>query len=209
MADTNEEQLLNELLRAVGKADRGMQAPGIDALEARVLDCWDSAAARRPGRSWKAAAVVAGVAAAVVIALAGIWLSPGAQAPAVATHSASFELPIPSSQAASADAAITHPPIAKPPIAKSPIAQQRQFTQSPIAQSPMEFIPLRPLSGHELSGSFQFVRVQMPLAALGGLTSPLQHPGEMVNADVLLGEDGVARAIRIAVDESNYPWRSR
>ena len=71
------------------------------------------------------------------------------------------------------------------------------------------FMPLRPLSEHELSGPFQVVRVQVSLASLGGLTSPLQHPGELVDADVLLGEDGVARAIRIAVDESNYPWRSR
>jgi hypothetical protein len=53
------------------------------------------------------------------------------------------------------------------------------------------------------------VRVQVPVGSLGGLTSPLQHPGELVNADVLLGEDGVARGIRIIADESNYPWRFR
>ena len=73
----------------------------------------------------------------------------------------------------------------------------------------MEFVPLMPLTEHELAGPFQLVRVKVPVASLGGLTSPLQHPGELVNADVLFGEDGVARGIRIAADESNYPWRFR
>jgi hypothetical protein len=73
----------------------------------------------------------------------------------------------------------------------------------------MEFIPLMPFTRDELSGPFQLVRVQVPLASLGGLTSPLQHPGEMVDADLLLGEDGLARGIRIAAVEANYPRRFR
>jgi hypothetical protein len=49
----------------------------------------------------------------------------------------------------------------------------------------------------------------MPRASLGPLRSPLDHPGELVEADVLLGEDGRARAIRISAAGSIYPWRSR
>ena len=73
----------------------------------------------------------------------------------------------------------------------------------------MEFIPLMPLTEQELGGSFHLVRVQLPGASLGRLRPPLQPPNEMVEADVLLGEDGMARAIRISTNGSVYPWRSR
>ena len=73
----------------------------------------------------------------------------------------------------------------------------------------MEFVPLVPMSERELTGAFQIVRVQMPRASLGALTSPFEHPSEFVEADVLLGEDGMARAIRVSTNESGYPWRSR
>ena len=75
--------------------------------------------------------------------------------------------------------------------------------------SPIEFVPLMPVTEQELTGSFQIVRVQMPSASLGPLRSPIAHSNEMVEADVLLGEDGRARAIRLNTNGSIYPWRSR
>ena len=66
-----------------------------------------------------------------------------------------------------------------------------------------------PITEQELTGSFQIVRVQMPSASLGALRSPLEHSNDMVEADVLLGEDGRARAIRLNTNGSIYPWRSR
>ena len=93
--------------------------------------------------------------------------------------------------------------IAQSPIAQSPIAQ------SPIAQSPMEFVPLMPLTPHELSGPFQIVRVQMPRASLGAMAPPFAYPWQFVEADVLLGEDGMARAIRVSTNRSVNPRRSR
>lgn len=66
-----------------------------------------------------------------------------------------------------------------------------------------------PMTEQELTGSFQLVRVQMPRASLGTLRSPLEHPDELVEADVLLGADGMARAIRVSRSGSIYPWRSR
>jgi hypothetical protein len=65
------------------------------------------------------------------------------------------------------------------------------------------------MTEQELTGSFQIVRVQMPNASLGPLRSPLQPPTDLVEADVLLGEDGRARAIRLNTNGSVYPWRSR
>ena len=66
-----------------------------------------------------------------------------------------------------------------------------------------------PMTEQELTGSFQIVRVQMPRASLGALRSPLEHPNELVEADVLLGEDGMARAIRLSTSGSIQPWRPR
>ena len=72
-----------------------------------------------------------------------------------------------------------------------------------------EFVPLMPMTERDLAGPFQLVRVQMPRASLGALRSPLEYPNELVEADVLLGEDGMARAIRVSTSGSVYPWRSR
>jgi hypothetical protein len=66
-----------------------------------------------------------------------------------------------------------------------------------------------PITAQELAGSFQIVRVQMPRSSLGPLRSPLDQPNELVEADVLLGEDGMARGIRLAASGSVSPWRSR
>jgi hypothetical protein len=105
------------------------------------------------------------------------------------------------------------PRAATPTIAELPTAElqiaQLPIAQSPIAQSPDEFLPLMPITAQELAGSFQLVRVQMPRASLGPLRSPLEQPDELVEADVLLGEDGMARAIRVSASGSVYPWRSR
>jgi hypothetical protein len=65
------------------------------------------------------------------------------------------------------------------------------------------------LAERDLTGSFQIVRVQMPRASLGALTSAFEHPSDVIEADVLLGEDGMARANRVSASESIYPWRSR
>jgi hypothetical protein len=70
-------------------------------------------------------------------------------------------------------------------------------------------VPLLPFTEQELTGSFQIVRVHMPSASLGALRPPLAQPHDIVEADVLLGEDGRARAIRLNTNGSIYPWRSR
>ena len=73
----------------------------------------------------------------------------------------------------------------------------------------MEFVPLMPLAKHELTGSFQIMRVQLPRASLGPPQSPFEQPNEVVEADILLGEDGMARAIHVSAAGRFTPWRSR
>jgi hypothetical protein len=93
-------------------------------------------------------------------------------------------------------------------LSESPLTEL-PITQSTITESPDEFVPLMPITEQELTGSFQIVRVQMPRASLGRLRSPLERPDELVEADVLLGADGMARAIRVSTAGSLYPRRSR
>jgi hypothetical protein len=65
------------------------------------------------------------------------------------------------------------------------------------------------MTREELAGPFQIVRVQMPRASLGAMAPPFEHPNPFVEADLLLGEDGMARAIRVSTGQSADPWRSR
>lgn len=207
MADTHEEQLLSALLREIGEADRAAPTPAIGALEARVLDGCDAAASAR-SQIWKRV-VVAGVAAALLMVLSGAWLSRAVPSPVAAIHSAPAVIAAAPPQSSQLPAIRPRPPITQSPIPQSPLPQSPSATPQPLPPSAMEFVPLGPLTEQDLAGPFQLVQVQMPAASLGGLASPLQHPGELVKADVLLSEDGVARGIRIASDESNYPWRLR
>ncbi len=224
MADTHEEQLLSELLSSIARDDERLEAAH---LESRVIATLDISPAPwlRPSTTHVVIAAV------VVMAVLGpgiAWVvreAPPAvsetrveqvQQKAVDTQVASAKpsthaqptirpaLSRPTThmkQTPGARAASSEPPIIQSPI--TPIAQ------SPITQSPDVFIPLMPMTEQELTGSFQLVRVQMPRASLGTLRSPLDHPNELVEADVLLGEDGMARAIRVSTSGSIYPWRSR
>jgi hypothetical protein len=81
---------------------------------------------------------------------------------------------------------------------------------APVHRQSVDFVPLLPMTPGELSGSFQIVRVQMPRAALGALagTTDMRRVKDPVMADVLLGEDGMARAIRVSTD-GTAPWRIR
>jgi hypothetical protein len=242
MADTNEEQLLSDLLGDIAREDACLDAAH---LEARVMEAVDPSASARPMQSSFGATglrywVIAAAVVTAVLVPAVFWMAPptdtkvrlsavarGIQASFGVTHRslgeggkadttdgviADLEAPavtLPSfptrPSRATRPTRLTTParPFSEPPIAELPV------TQSLIAQSPDEFVPLMPMTEQELTGSFQLVRVQMPRASLGALRSPLEHPNELVEADVLLGEDGMARAIRVSTSGSVYPWRLR
>jgi hypothetical protein len=206
MADTNEEQLLTELLGRLAREDARLDAVH---LEARVIDAASAGTTVRLKADPTYAYV--GIAAAVVIA----GMVPGfvrmtrnvpnvsvSALPATLTNSTNpTNLTNPTNPANSTNP--TNPTNRKNPTTPS---RPTRPTNPTLAD---EFVPLMPMTEQDLAGPFQLVRVQMPNASLGPLRSPRQHPGELIEADVLLGEDGMARAIRVSASGSVDPWRSR
>jgi hypothetical protein len=76
-------------------------------------------------------------------------------------------------------------------IVTAPVRQRSEFIALPYAQSE---VPLeQPV----------IVRVQIPLSELGVMGVPFAPAttGEKVNADLLVGQDGVARAVRLVQRE--------
>jgi hypothetical protein len=209
MADTDEAQLLTELLGDVARADAHLSAAH---LEARVIQ----AAIRRAGGEPRPNTMYVVIAAAAVLVLlvpAAFWMNRHVPAPPVPSNVATTVQPI-----APVPAPVA-PKRQRPAVRSRAVPPSQFVAQSPVAQSPIgdlpvtqsadEFVPLMPMSEQELSGPFQIVRVQMPRASLGALRLPLEHPNELVEADVLLGEDGMARAIRVSTSGSFNPRRLR
>ena len=78
------------------------------------------------------------------------------------------------------------------------VARAAGSESAPEGERVTEFVPL--VAGHAPPlASGQLVRVELPRSALASLGLPLNaaRPGAMIKADVLLGDDGLARAIRL------------
>ena len=204
MADTHEAQLLSDLLGDIAREDARLDAPH---LEARVVAAVTSPAVRlKPDTTYATYVVIA--AAIVTAALVSQLFTRNFPQRAVDPEVESIERRV----------ADTPPVVAQSPVPTrsirpaQPVRASRPTTRTPAARpdaSLVEFTPLMPMTEQELAGPFQLVRVQMPSASLGALRSPLEHPHTLIEADVLLGEDGMARAIRVSTTGSVYPWRSR
>jgi Putative zinc-finger len=84
------------------------------------------------------------------------------------------------------------------PQPRAPIVPEIVVADAPDSDAATEFIPLRYDDDHKPMESGEVIRVQMPRSALIALGLPVQveRADESVKADLLLGEDGLARAIR-------------
>jgi hypothetical protein len=82
-------------------------------------------------------------------------------------------------------------------------AGSRQPSDSTVASSDSDaltdFIPLTHLSSSTAIESGQVIRVKVPLSAFLALGLPVspEHADELVNAEVVVGDDGVKRAVRL------------
>jgi hypothetical protein len=184
----NEEQLKEDqvlqALRALAENDGEREAP--PEVEARLLGAFR--ARRRSGRSW---AVIAAAAAALVIA--ALWWTNRAPQQAVSAVQPVSQVPEtarPTSVAVAASAAnITRAP--RKVIRKIAAAQQPESREVVT-----DFFPL--MNPAPSFGRGQMLRVQLPAAAMQTVGLPVreEHLGDLVQADVLVGEEGMPRAIR-------------
>jgi hypothetical protein len=225
MADTHEEQLLSDLLGAIARDDAHLDARH---LEARVLEAASRTSHNRSIR-WTVwvglpgAAVVVLTLATTLVERTPVPAPASAGRPKLETTAAIEQppqkrsRPAPRARSGHSVRGVRRQPHSLDPgraepreraAAAEPQPPPQLVDESP-ANGPIEFVPLLPITEQELTGSFQIVRIQMPNASLGPLRSPLQPLNDLVEADVLLGEDGRARAIRLNTNGSIYPWRSR
>ncbi len=174
------EDYVLQALGALAKYDREREAPS--DVEARLIDVFH--ARRRSGRRWVA---IAAIAASLVIALL-LWpnrttkpvvsaAQPVSQAPEVARPIREAE---PTPRAARTPRKVTAKIAAVP--------QPREVVT--------DFFPLmNPAPSFERG---QMLRVQLPAAAMQTVGLPVreEHLNDLVQADVLVGEEGMPRAIR-------------
>jgi hypothetical protein len=203
-----EERALLARLRAVVVEMAGEEPPArVDALLLAAFRAQTAATAPSTvvplpsgaGRwsSWKLAAAAAGILI-LISAMAILWKSTSSRRPQ-------------REERAVAPTPVNTPgPQAGPPVGRDQVADEqpknlpkRVRRHAPVksqdeAEVVTQFFPLR--EGEDLSAldSLQVVRVELPGSALGEVGLPVdpETMNEPVKADVVLGQDGLARAIR-------------
>ena len=87
-----------------------------------------------------------------------------------------------------------HPSMKRPP---NRISQSR-FTPVKAAEETTDFLPLTYLSDETAADSGHVVRVEVPRTMMASMGVPTnrERQSELVKADVIIGDDGLARAIR-------------
>ena len=178
----NSEDRVLAALKVLAEHDRGLEAP--PGVEAQVREGFRR---KRPALRWRRAWPWA-IAAAVVIAafLAGRQSQPVARgAPAQVTV-------VPAPVVIEAPAAVREIVIVPP----SPARRAAQTPPSQRREIVTEFFPLVDYAPPFERG--ELVRVILPASALRGVGIPVREERlmEQVQADILVGQEGLARAIR-------------
>jgi len=202
MSDNEPHRLLTELLTEIGGADLQIDPPG--GMEDRVLSHWDRGATaraarirRRPrARAWLVSCASALAAAMLLLVLVHRSSQGpiGAGAPVADTE-------VRTQPTAVEVAAAAVPPAVGPrPIAIAPVEAEKRPRRAETPSEIVSFMPLSPEARRDLQGSFQVARVLLPRQVLAdlGLVPDASRVGGPIQADVVFGEDGLARAIRLA-----------
>jgi hypothetical protein len=195
---------LSAALRALGRADESKRAG--EHLEAELLGAFRAQAQWRSRRSrlrwWMAAAAVVALALAAGIGWRGAREPSGGQA----AKPLRFAAPVVSG-------ASQAPPAAKPsrPAEKRAVQPVRTVPRGPVLlarERPEEltgFLPLPYADPQAPLGSGEVVRIRLSESSLALLGVPVSEGAgsRPITADVVVGEDGVARAIRFVSESSN------
>jgi hypothetical protein len=203
MSDNDSHRLLTELLTEIGGADLQINSPG--GLEERVLRHWDRDAAARAGRirrrprtpGWLVSC--AGALAAAMLLLVLVHRS--SQGPIVAGVPVADPEVRAQPKAVEVPAAAAVPPAVGPrPITMARVEAEKRPRRVESPSEIVSFVPLFPEARQDLLGSFQVARVLLPREVLAdlGVVPDASRVGGPIQADVVFGEDGLARAIRLA-----------
>jgi len=172
---------VSESLRGLRESVRGLGAG--ERVEAALVEAFRSelaTQARRPDRWWPKWALAA---AAAVVVTAGLLVL------------------LRREDAQPAPAAAVRPPLVKAEVVERPVAPSRRVEARPATAPAVEaeFIPLVPDLAWGPGEGTQIMRVSMPRAALQSFGLPVDEDRafEMVRADIVVGHDMVARAIRL------------
>jgi hypothetical protein len=178
MSTNRDERALSELLDEIKDADARLEPPA--GLEERMMARFSEAQAPVASRARaQSAAIAAMLAAGVGLA---VWLASPRQ---------DLEVGAPASA----------------PLVGAPLTGAPQVNPDP--EVPM-FLALRPDAQEALTGSGSVqvarVRVSRELLADLGVVIDGDRVGEPMQADVLFGEDGLARAIRLVPVSGRTEW---
>ena len=192
--ETHEDEVLRSALDALVREEGGIAAP--PHLEAAVMRAWDRdhrpADVGRAGAWWRRAAI-----AAAIILSCGLWLAREqggvGLVPALPPGPERAVLPPAPSSVPAVDIAEATPP--RKHRARAPAAAAAPMSRTP-EPSAMLVLVGTPFTGDE---QVHVVRMRMDRAALAGMgLRPLDGDAtSTVDVELLVGEDGVARALRL------------
>jgi hypothetical protein len=180
------DESVQDLLRALAEADASAEAP--PEIEIRLRNQFRS---RKRQQVWRQAAMWAASAAAVI----ALFVVFAGRKPAV----------VPANPVVMSPPAVTVPQVAAPSISQTAVAPSLR----PIAVRPRQrqeivtdFFPLMDPAPPFERG--QLLRVELPASAMQMVGLPVHEErlADRVQADVLLGEEGLPRAIRFVKYES-------
>jgi hypothetical protein len=197
MKDTGWEDLMAARLRLLAAADEHQVAPR--RVETSLLEAYRRRYARRSS-GWPWVAAWGAVAASVL----AFWAFSAAAPPRRAPQAPA----VPPQAAPKAPARLEAQPAPALPLRKPSVRPKRYNVSAPPpapvrSEIATEFIPL--VYGESLAEEpQQVVRVRLPRAALASFGLPVdeERGSERVQADVVFGGDGMARAIRFVREVS-------
>jgi hypothetical protein len=177
------EDYVLQALGALAENDREREAP--PEVETRLLGAFHARRIRR-GRLW---AVIAATAAALVIT--ALWWTNRVPQPVVSVVQPVSQVPETARPAPTSVAVASGPRVPRKVVRK--VAPVRQPESHEVVT---DFFPL--MNPAPSFGRGQMLRVQLPAAAMQTVGLPVreEHLGDLVQADVLVGEEGMPRAIR-------------
>jgi len=204
-----DEEMLTRGLQSLAGEMESLSAPA--ALEGKLLDAFRAQQVVVPmaTRSSRSRYWLAAVAAVLLIVISVVALRMRTAADSSPRRDIA-EAPVPNKQEekqSSVEQAqekkyqaikVDEPPVRRRPRRVTPRAAAPQVANHVTQEIATDFIPLSSMSVVSFQDGGQIVRVQLPRSALAsfGLPVNMDRYNEKVKADVLLGVDGLAHAIR-------------